>query len=165
MKKISICLIVFMSISNSAFAFDLPRFKCNKSNTPEGILTYALSPESARVVKSTRCVPAGTKLTVEGKILNSPRPKNLDLQILFMNYRSGEYISTVPTINSDGSFRFELITPKHTGPTGNRSPQGVGASVTDPELAVDIPNFPFDGYCEMPERAARNVSFRACVQK
>lgn len=155
-----------MSISSSAYAFDLPRFKCNKSNTPEGIVTYSLSPESERIVRARRCVRAGTKLTVVGKIINrSTNFENLDLQIFLENYRSGEYRSTVPTINSDGSFRFELTTPKHTGPTGNPSPQRVGTSVTDPQLAVDIPNFPLDGYCEMSERASRNVSFRACVQR
>jgi hypothetical protein len=155
-----------MSISNSAFAFDLPRFQCNQSNTPEGTLTYALTPESERIVRSRRCVRAGTKLTVVGKILNrTSNFENLDLQISLENYRSGEMRSTVPTISSDGTFQFELTTPKHTGPTGNRSPQRVGASVIDPELAVDIPNFLLDGYCEMARRASRNVSFRACVQR
>ena len=166
MKKIFICLFAVMSISNSAFAFDLPRFKCNQSNIPEGIVSYRLSSKSERIVKSRSCIRAGTKLTVEGKILNrSSDFQNLDLQIIPVNYRSGEYRSTVPTINSDGTFRFVLTTPRHLGPTGDSSPQRVGVSVTDPQLAVDIPNFPFDGLCEMLERASRNVSFRACVQR
>jgi hypothetical protein len=166
MKKIFIFLFVLMSISNSAFAFDVPKFKCNRSNIPEGRVTYRLSSESERIVKSRSCVRAGTKLTVEGKVLNRSNDfQNLDLQFLFVNYKSGEYRSSVPTINSDGTFRFVITTPKHLGPTGDPSPQRVGVSVTDPQLAVDIPNFPYDGLCEMRERPSRNVSFRACVQR
>jgi hypothetical protein len=166
MKKIFICLFVFMSISDSAFAFDVPTFKCNRSNIPKGIVSYRLSSESEKIVRSRRCVRAGTKLTVEGKVLNRSNDfQNLDLQFLFVNYKSGEYRSTVPTINSDGTFRFVVTTPKHLGPTGDPSPQRVGVSVTDPRLAVDIPNFPYDGLCEMLERPSRNVSFRACVQR
>ena len=166
MKKIFIYLFAFMSISNSAVAFDVPRFKCNQSNIPKGIVSYRLSSESERIVKSRSCVRAGTKLTVEGKVLNRSNDfQNLDLQFQFVNYKSVEYRSTVPTINSDGTFRFVITTPRHIGPTGDPSPQRVGAIVTDPQLAVDIPNFPYDGLCEMRERSSRNVSFRACVQR
>ncbi len=166
MKKIFICFFAVMSINDSALAFDLPRFKCNQSNIPKGVVSYRLSSESERIVKSRSCVRAGTKLTVEGKILNRSNDfQNLDLQFLLVNYKSGEYRSTVPTINSDGTFRFVLTTPRHLGPTGDPSPQRVGVSVTDPQLAVDIPNFPYDGLCEMVECASRNISFRACVQR
>jgi hypothetical protein len=166
MKKIFICLFVLMSISNSAFAFDFPKFQCNRSNIPEGRVSYRLSSESERIVKSQKCVRAGTRLTVEGKVSNrSDGFENLDLQFLFVNYNSGEYRSSVPTINPDGTFRFVVTTPKHRGPTGDPSPQRVGVNVTDPELAVDIPNFPYDGLCAMRERPSRNVSFRACVQR
>ncbi len=155
-----------MSISNSAFAFDVPRFKCNQSDIPKGTVSYRLSSESERIVKSRSCVRAGTKLTVEGKVLNRSNDfQNLDLQFQFVNYKSGEYRSTVPTINSDGTFRFVITTPRHLGPTGDPSPQRVGAIVTDPQLAVDIPNFPYDGLCHMRERSSQNVSFRACVQR
>ena len=155
-----------MSISNSAFAFDVPRFTCNRSNIPQGIVSYRLSSESERIVKSRRCVRAGTKLTVEGKVSNRSNGfEDLDLQFLFVNYKSGAYRSSVPTINPDGTFRFVITTPKHIGPTGDPSPQRVGVTVTDPQLAVVIPNFPFYGLCEMSERPSRNVSFRACVQR
>ncbi len=155
-----------MSISNSAFAFDVPRFKCNQSDIPKGTVSYRLSSESERIVKSRSCVRTGTKLTVEGKVLNRSNDfQNLDLQFQFVNYKSGEYRSTVPTINSDGTFRFVITTPRHLGPTGDPSPQRVGAIVTDPQLAVDIPNFPYDGLCHMRERSSQNVSFRACVQR
>jgi hypothetical protein len=162
MKTKIFLIIASLMISSVAFAAE---FRCTRASTPEGLLTYRLTPESAKLVSSRRCVRAGTKLTVVGRITGRTASYgSLDVSVSPVNFRSGIYYYSEPTINSDGTFRYDFITPKHTGPTG-RPLQSIGFSVTDHSLAIDIPGSDQFGICEMRKRPSRNVSFRACIQR
>jgi len=166
MKSTVLILLAVVLGPAGAVAFDLPSVPCRESNTPSGSVTWALTPESARKVRSVSCVRAGTRLTVRGRVQGrGGEYDGLDLSISGRNFRSGSVRSTVPTLNSDGTFQYTFTSPRHRGPTGDPSPQGIEVTVIDPSLGIDLPNTPLNQFCAMRKRPDRNVQFRACLQR
>ena len=155
----------------SASAFELPGpDNCKGSRIPEGTNTYRLDPVSQsrvnRLLKSKGCVPAGTKLTVIGKVRNRAKLgfDSLVLSVNPFNFREDGQArySNVPLINlDDGGYSVEITTPKHTGPTGLNEPQGISSAVYDEELGFNQTPDGFTSYCNM--RNASRIRFRACV--
>lgn len=168
---VALVLIVFnVGISNSS-AFELPGpDNCKGSRIPEGTNTFRLDPSSQsrvnRLLKSKGCVPAGTKLTVIGKVRNRAKLgfDSLVLSVNPSNFREDgqTQFSNVPLVNLDnGGYSVEITTPKHTGPTGLNEPQGISSAIYDEELGFNQTPEGFISYCNM--RNASRIRFKACV--
>jgi hypothetical protein len=179
-SKTKICVLLFVlsllvlntEISKSV-AFELPNANnCKGSRVPTGTNSFSLDPASQsrvnRLIRTKGCVPAGTKLNVIGKVRARGQLNydSLVLSISPFNFReSGTSIaSKIPSIDLDnGTYRYELSTPKNTGPTGLNEPQGISSAIYDENLGFNTTPDGFTSYCNM--KNVSRIRFRACVSR